>query len=273
MPSLQTLTESLLTAHDVSYGVRGHQLVSGVSLSLIPGRCLGIVGPNGAGKTTLLRLLTGFLSPTAGSVELGGARVDKLRPDQLARQLAFVPQVTRHDLEFTVFEVALLGRYVHSPGWREGEADHAIVREALAHAGVAHLADRPFRTLSGGEQQRVILARALAQQPRLLLLDEPTASLDPRYQLAVLETVRRFVVDKELAAVAVLHDLTLAARYCDDLLLLHQGRVAAAGSSEDVLQPDLLRDVYGVTVSVEPHPRLGHLVVLPEALAPVGGAP
>jgi len=254
----------VLEARAVCHAVGDRRLVDGVSFTLAAGGVLGIVGPNGAGKTTLLRLCTGYLRPSAGGVYLGGERVDRMAPVRLARLLAYVPQAPRADLTFTVLDTVLLGRFAHGPAWhaREREADVQVARRALAEAGVAHLADRPFHTLSGGERQRVVLARALAQEPRVLLLDEPTANLDPRYQLSVLETVRR-LADAGAAAAVALHDLTLAARYCDNLLLLAGGRVVAVGPPEEVLRPELLREVYGVRVWVERHPRLGHLVVLP----------
>ncbi|HLS88730.1 MAG TPA: heme ABC transporter ATP-binding protein [Sphingobacteriaceae bacterium] len=266
--SAQPAPVPLLKAEAVSYAVGKHTLVDQVSFHLVPGEYWGIVGPNGAGKTTLLRLLCGFLKPSSGAVHVAGQRVDSLQPNQLARHLALVPQDSGSELDFTALEVVLMGRFVHNSRWRESPADRQIALEALQAAGARHLADRTFRTLSGGERQRVVLARALAQEPQILLLDEPTANLDPRFQLAAMETVRQAVDANGMAALAALHDLTLAARYCDKLLLLHQGRVVAAGPPETVLQPVILAEVYGVTVTVERHPRLGHLVVLADSLLP-----
>lgn len=259
---------SLLTAEAVTYAIGRHLLVDGVSFHLSPGEFWGIVGPNGAGKTTLLRLLCGYLKPSAGFVRVAGSRVDAMPPNQLARHMALVPQDAGSELDFTALEVVLMGRFVHNTRWRESPADRQIALEALQAAGAHHLADRTYRTLSGGERQRVVLARALAQQPQILLLDEPTANLDPRFQLAAMETVHQAVAAQGMAALAALHDLTLAARYCDNLLLLHRGRLVAAGPPATVLEPDILAEVYGVTVTVERHPRLGHLVVLADSLLP-----
>lgn len=266
MWNLPTSSECVLEAKELTFAVGGRRLVSGISFCLRPGKCLGIVGPNGAGKTTLLRLLNGYLPPSGGVALIRGEPVHRLPPVRLARELCLVPQAARADLQFTAFEVALMGRFIHSPRWRETTADQQITWRALQAAGVAHLADRLFATLSGGERQRVVLARALAQEPSVLLLDEPTANLDPRFQLAVMDTVRQLTKTRRLAVVAVLHDLTLAARYCDELLLLSAGRPVAAGSPAAVLRPDLLQQVYGITVSVEHHPCQGHLVVLPGRL-------
>lgn len=261
-----------LAARRVSFAAGGRLLVDGVSLTLAPGRLVGLVGPNGAGKSTLLRLLNGLLAPAAGSVWLAGADLARLTPAQVARQVARVPQALPGDLDFTALEMVLMGRYAHTPGGREGPADAAAARAALAATGTAHLAERPYGTLSGGERQRVAVARALAQAPRFLLLDEPTAALDLRHQLAVLAAVRR-LTDRGVAALAALHDLSLAARFCDELLLLHAGRAVAAGPPAAVLRPELLRRVYGVEAAVEPHPRLGHLVVTVLGVAEEGGDP
>lgn len=260
----------VLAAAGVGWRAGRCLLVDGVTLSLEPGRFVGLVGPNGAGKSTLIRLLAGLITPSAGKVYLEGRDLGRLDPEQRARAVARVPQSPPRSLDFTALEVALMGRYAHSPGWRDREEDRAAAREALAAAGAGHLADRVFCTLSGGEQQRVIIARALAQDTRVLLLDEPTANLDLRYQLEVMDTVRRLAHTRRLAVLAAIHDLSLAARFADELLLLHQGRLVAAGSPDQVLHPGVLRRVFGVEVLVERHPRSGRLLVTAEAVAPAG---
>lgn len=272
MRSLRTLSrngsrDTPLQAMRASFGTGGRVLVDGVSLALAPGRLVGLVGPNGAGKSTLLRLLNGLLAPTEGAVMLGAAPIGTLSPELVARQVARVPQTPPSDLDFRVLDVVLMGRYARNPGWQETQADRELALGALAQTGTSHLVGRLYSTLSGGERQRVIIARALVQEPRVLLLDEPTASLDMRHQLEVLAAVRRLTVERQLAAVAAIHDLSLAARYCDDFVMIHGGRAVAAGTVDEVLTPSMLRQVFGVEAVVERHPRLGHLMVLVEGVA------
>lgn len=243
---------------DLSWTVDGHQVLADVSLDCTAGRITGILGPNGSGKTTLLRVLAGLLRPDEGEVWLGEDAVATLRPRERARRLAFVEQHATTVLDLGVREVVELGRVPHRPflaGRRH--ADRPVVEEAMAAAGVAHLADRRWATLSGGERQRTQLARALAQQAGVLLLDEPTNHLDLRHQLEFLERVR----GSGLTVVAALHDLELAAAYCEDLVVLEAGRVVAGGPTTDVLRPRLVAEVWGVDTTVEPHPSRGGLHV------------
>ncbi|HYF93072.1 MAG TPA: heme ABC transporter ATP-binding protein [Symbiobacteriaceae bacterium] len=262
MSPLQTSGSAVLEASDVCFRVDGRLLVDGVGLSLRPGRLVGLVGPNGAGKSTLLRLLGGLLPASSGSVLLGGEPIGRLSPEAVARRVARVPQSPSADLDFTVLEVVLMGRYAHGAAWQERPADRALALAALHQTRTDHLRDRLHSTLSGGERQRVAVARALAQEPGVLLLDEATASLDLRHQFEVMEVVRHLTLERQMAAVAAIHDLSLAARYCDELLLLHGGRAVAAGEPADVLTPERLRTVFGVDAVVERHPALGHLLVL-----------
>lgn len=262
MLPLQTSSSSMLEAKGVRFQVGGHLLVDGVSLSLCPGRLVGLVGPNGAGKSTLLRLLNGLLRPSAGSVLLEGEPISQMQPEAVARRVGRVPQSPAGDLDFTVLEVVLMGRYAHSPTWQETPADRVLAMEALRQTRTDHLKDRLYSTLSGGERQRVAVARALAQEPKILLLDEPTASLDLRHQFEVMEVVRSLTLQRQVAAIAAIHDLTLAARYCDELLLLHGGKAIAAGEPSGVLTPERLREVFGVDAVTERHPTLGHLMIL-----------
>ncbi len=266
-PAGPTTLAPVVQAERVSFQAGYRLLVEGVSLSLLPGRVVGLVGPNGAGKSTLLRLLNGLLPPAAGAVYLSGADLSGLPPERVARRVARVPQQLPGDLDFTVLEVVLMGRYALSTGWQETAADRNLALAALGRTGTAHLADRPYSHLSGGERQRVIMARALAQEPQVLLLDEPTASLDLRHQLETLAVVRELAVTGRVAALAAIHDLSLAARSCDELLLMDKGRAVATGPPEEVLTPAALRQVFGVEAVVERHPRLGHLLVLVEGVA------
>ncbi len=244
---------------------RGTQTVlDGVGVRLAAGEMLGVLGPNGAGKSTLLGALSGELALCAGQVWLHEAPVSAWAGTERARRLAVLPQRPSLGFGFRVDEVAGLGRLPHASGMA---ADRVIVTAALEAADVAHLAERSYLALSGGEQQRVHLARVLAQlwpgsEGQVLLLDEPTAMLDPLHQHSVLLTVRRFV-EGGGAALVILHDLNLAARYCDRLLLLAGGRTYLAGTPQEVLQAEPLKKVFGLDVLIHRHPERGHPLVIP----------
>ena len=236
----------------------GREILRGVDLEAAPGELVGLVGPNGAGKTTLLRALAGYLPADAGEVRVAGADPRRLRARNLGRLLAQVPQVATLDLDFSCLEVVLMGRYAHlRPLQRqEGPGDLAAARSALAAAGLREREADPVAVLSGGERQLLLLARALAQDASVLLLDEPTANLDLRHRLAALDLVRGSVA-LGMTAVAAVHDLELAARYCDRIVLLAGGTVLAAGRPEAVLTPAAIAQAFGVTVSTFPDPMTG----------------
>jgi iron complex transport system ATP-binding protein len=211
------------------------------------GHLCGILGPNGAGKSTLLRIAVGLLPPAAGRVALRGVPVHRMPPRERARLVSFLPQQPAAPPTATVHDVVLLGRFPHRPYHIFDTADDlAAVRQAMEATGTAHFADRAMGTLSGGEAQRVHLAGALAQRPQLLVLDEPTAALDLYHQLDVFDLLRREVDRSGMSVVVVTHDLNLAARYCDRLLLLDRGQPAASGRETDVLATDVLERVYHV---------------------------
>ncbi|MAG35605.1 MAG: ABC transporter [Dehalococcoidia bacterium] len=250
-----------ISGHQVGYEVDGQALVDEVDFIAQPGEFVGLIGPNGAGKTTLLRTLSRLLRPSAGKVCLDHKDLARHSARQIAQQVALVPQTTTLDFGFTCLEVVLMGRNPHLSRFQvETQHDRALAQTAMQHTQVEHLATRLITELSGGEQQRVIVARAVVQEPRLLLLDEPTSNLDVSYQLQLLGLVRD-LVDNGLTAVGTIHDLTLAARYCDRLVLLHEGRVLAAGTVEAVLTPTNLARAFGVQAVVEHDPRLGKLRV------------
>ncbi|GAB1515236.1 ABC transporter ATP-binding protein [Actinophytocola sp. KF-1] len=235
----------MITAESVSFGYGPGLVLDGVVVSVAPGQVVGLIGPNGSGKTTLLRTLYAALTPRAGLVTVDRTPVGDLAPRDLARRLSVVAQEGASELPLTVTDTVLLGRAPHLTTFqRPGRDDHRIAAAALTRVGARHLAGRVFAGLSGGEKQRVLIARALAQQTYHLLLDEPTNHLDIRYQHEVLRLVRRL----EVTTVVVLHDLNLAARYCDELVLLDAGRVAAAGTPDAVLRPEVLEPVYGIGV-------------------------
>lgn len=243
----------------------------GVTLDFVSGEIAGIVGPNGSGKTTLLRAIHGLLAPARGSVLLDGRDVRLLGPREIATIVGRVPQHSRDGFGFTVYEVVMMGRYPHQhPLDGERAEDLASVRSALERTHTWHLRRRPVEGLSGGERQRVLLARALAQEPRVLLLDEPTAHLDIRFQLEIMDLVAG-LAGGALTVIAALHDLNLAAAYCGRLVLLADGRIASAGSPAEVLDPERLRAVYGAEVAVQPHPLTGRPLVTILRRAPSQG--
>jgi iron complex transport system ATP-binding protein len=257
----------LLALDEVSFAYGQRPVVSHVSLSVAPGQVVGLLGPNGAGKSTLVRLAAGLLRPRAGQVRLAGRDLAGLRRAEIARQIALLPQGAALPEDFTGAQLVLLGRTPHL-GWLAAESrrDLEIVARALALVGAEALAERRLADLSGGERQRLLLARALAQEPRLLLLDEPTVHLDLTYQLGLLDLVRGLARSDGLGVLAVFHDLNLAAAYCDEVALLAGGRLLARGEPAATLTPALIQQVYGVRVTVTPHPDTGSPVfVLPAA--------
>jgi iron complex transport system ATP-binding protein len=233
-------------------GVRlgSREILRGVDLELAPGEVLALVGPNGAGKTTLLRVASGVLRPSAGRVLLEGQPLSALSRRELARAVAVVPQELQIAFGFSVGEVVLMGRSPHVGGLGfDSGPDVEVARRALERVGIAELADRSLLELSGGERQLALVARAFAQEPRLLLLDEPTAHLDLRHRLEVAALVREFARGGR-SALVVSHDLALAARSCDRMVLLAGGRVLAAGAPAEVLTPALLREGFGIEADV-----------------------
>ncbi|MEU4659708.1 ABC transporter ATP-binding protein [Streptomyces sp. NPDC023723] len=236
-----------LRADRVGRRAGGRLVVDGVSLAPRPGETVGLLGPNGSGKSTLLRLLAGVLRPAAGVVTLDGRPLAEVGRRTAARRLAAVEQHTDTQTELTVRDVVALGRIPHRRPWAAGSAaDARAVAAALDRTGLTGRAGQSWHTLSGGERQRAQIARALAQEPRELLLDEPTNHLDIQHQLDLLE----LVVSLPVTTVVALHDLNLAAMYCDRVLVLSEGRAVAEGVPADVLTPSLIERVYGVRAEV-----------------------
>jgi iron complex transport system ATP-binding protein len=260
----------MLSACDVSFGygaARGAArpfTLSHVSVTVAAGSLTGLLGPNGCGKTTLLRLLSGVLRPETGSVTLEGQRLSDIPRRAAARRIATVPQETHPAFDYTCLEMVLMGRHPHLRAFElEGPRDIAIAHDALAATGTAHLAGRAYMTLSGGEKQRVVIAGALAQGADVLLLDEPTASLDLGFQVEVGALLSRLNRERGVTMVLATHDLNLAASLCDTLVLMRDGRVLTTGTPGTVLTVDTVRQLYGVEADVHFHEGAKHLTVVP----------
>lgn len=245
-------------------GYPSREVLRGIDLVVRSGQICALLGPNGAGKSTLVRALAGLLSPRAGSVELFGRPLAALARREVARLVAVVHQSTEVAMGFTVRQVVEMGRAPHQGTWfRASAADHAIVGEALSACRLEDIADRPVETLSGGEQKRVMMGRALAQRAEVLLLDEPGAHLDVRATIDMFEVVRREVTGRGLACVAVLHDLSLAAHHADHVLLLKAGRALAAGPPAEVMTSETLGRAFDAALSSGVDPASGRTYYLP----------
>jgi iron complex transport system ATP-binding protein len=235
-----------------------------LSFHVDAGEILGIVGPNGSGKSSLLKILSGLLSVGEGDVLLGGLSLQKRSQADIARLVAVVPQEYVQVFPFTVVETVLMGRFPHRTvrWWSMGIGDEtandlACAHQAMVDTDVVSLADRLVSDLSGGERQRVMIARALAQEPKILLLDEPTAFLDINHQIEVCSLITRLRAERRLTVVLVSHDLNVASQYCDRVLMLKEGGLCRIGSPEETIRPDVLRMVYGCDVVVDAHPQTG----------------
>ncbi len=256
-----------LDVENIVWGADGRKILRGVSLEVGSGEVVGLIGPNGSGKTSLLRCVYKVLEPQAGLISLGEEDVLRSSVRRMARRTAVVPQETPGEFDFAVREIAAMGRSPHKGLFeRETAEDREIVDDSLSRVGMLPFAERQFSTLSGGEKQKVLVARTLAQKARLLVLDEPTNHLDVGHQLEVLGLVRGLGV----SALAALHDLNLAALFCDRIYVLSGGEVFASGTPDEVLRPELIETVYGVASEVRIHPATGkpHVAFLPESLRP-----
>ncbi|MEG3626811.1 ABC transporter ATP-binding protein [Streptomyces poriticola] len=256
-------------AERLTWSASGRAIVDDVTLEVAPGETAGLIGPNGSGKSSLLRCLAGLRPPTAGTVRYDGEPIADWGVRRVARHVAFVEQAADTDTDLRVADVVGLGRTPFRDRWRGPDAtDRAVVVAALDRLGLTGLADRHWKSLSGGERQRAHIARALAQRPWCILLDEPTNHLDIKHQLELME----LLAGTEQTVLVALHDLSLAARYCDRLLLMHQGRLVAAGPPADVLTPARLAEVFGVDAEVG-RDGLGNLAVSYRGTAAPVGAP
>lgn len=239
----------LLQANKISLSIEDTAILRGVDLELKSGELLGLIGPNGAGKSSLLRTLAGLTRPTSGSVLLDDSNLLEMEPKQRARNIAYLAQEATVHWPLIVERVVELGRLPHLDGWQQPSAkDMDVVNRVIQQTDVGHLRERVFDTLSGGEAMRVMLARALAGEPAILLADEPVAALDPAHQLDVMQLLQDHC-NSGGAAVVVLHDLALASHFCDRLQLLDSGRTVAVGDATTVLSEENLKEIYGIRVN------------------------
>ncbi len=232
-----------------------------INLELEESELLGVVGPNGAGKSTLLRCIDRILIPKNGVIILNGRDIRTISRMELARKVGYIPQGSSQVFPATVFDTVLMGRRPYI-GWRSSERDEAKVLETLKMLNIEDLAMRDVNELSGGQQQKVFIARALTQEPELLLLDEPTSNLDIRHQLEVMELVKRVIRERGISAIMAIHDLNLAARYADRILMMNGGRIYAEGKPVSVLNPENIRRVYGVEVELNDHNGRPYIIPL-----------
>jgi len=242
----------LIQADGVEFAYRaGSPVLRGVSFRADAGRFVSILGPNGSGKTTLLRCLLGRLGPQAGTILLDGRAVAKYSARGLARMLAYVPQMPRSAFSFAAAELVLMGRLAHTgPLGMAGDQDLAVAKLAMQMTGTVEFADRTLEELSGGEAQCVMIARALAQQPSAMLLDEPTSHLDIKNQVTIYRMMQRLAHEWEMTVVCVSHDVNLAGRFADELVLMRDGQVLAAGTPAEVIREDVLSRAYDVEIDL-----------------------
>lgn len=261
------MNEKTLTAQNIEFAYDGQTVLNGVDVSLEKRGLVALLGPNGSGKTTLLKILSGILPPRVGHVMMDGADLHTLNRRQIAQRIAMVPQELHVPFAFTVREMVLLGRTPYTrPLLGESAHDHAAVDRAMDLTETRALADRVFGELSGGEQQRVVIAMALAQEPQILLLDEPTVHLDINHQIEVLELIRKLNRERGLTVLATMHDLNLASLYFDRLILLNEGRIIVEGKPSEVLSAERVQAVFGAQVLVQAHPTMTNVpqvVLLP----------
>lgn len=253
----------MLSLDAVSFRVGNKVLLHDISCSLPAGRLYGLIGHNGSGKSTLIRLLGGELAPSSGQIRLEGNSVHALSAKARARRMAYLPQHLPEAADFHVRELVMLGRFPWQ-GWlqKPSAEDAEVVAQAMRQTAVEPFADQPVNTLSGGERQRVWLAMCLAQQSAYLLLDEPLAALDIVYQIEILQLIRRLVDERGLTVVLIIHDINLAAQFCDELIALKGGRLYRQAPVADLMQADVLHELFGVRLHLLDHPDGQHRVAV-----------
>jgi iron complex transport system ATP-binding protein len=249
---------SEVTIEQIGFRYNGQWVLKDISFEIRKGEFLGIIGPNGSGKTTLLNVIDGILKPEEGDVRINGTSIKKMKRDALAKIIAVVAQDFPMIFPFSVHEVILMGREPHLNKWRfEVETDFQIAREAMKMTDTFHLMNRNMATLSGGERQRVMIARSLAQQPQIMLLDEPTAFLDIRHQIDFFDLIKKLNKNNALTVVTITHDINLASLYCDRIIMLRGGQLHCEGNPYDVIIEKNIKEVYEVTVAVDKSQETG----------------
>lgn len=261
-------SEVIIEAFGLRCGYEGRDVLKGITISLLPGELIGLLGPNGAGKSTLIKTLSKVLKPIAGSIYLEGKDIESLSFKEIAQKIGVVPQETSLDYKFTAYDIVMMGRNPYISRFKgETKLDRDIVTEAMKVTDTLEFADRPITELSGGEKQRVILARALAQQPKILLLDEPTSHLDISYQIEILNLIKKLVKEKDIGALSAIHDPNLASQFCDKIILMKDGKIYDFGPPKEVLTSKNLKDVFNIDVIVRQHPIYDSIYILPLARA------
>ncbi|MFN8007864.1 MAG: ABC transporter ATP-binding protein [Terriglobia bacterium] len=242
----------------VSFSYNSRPILQNIDLQIPRQSILGLIGPNGSGKTTLLKLISRILHPQQGQILIDGQPLDGLRAGEIARKMAVISSEQSFEFPFAVKDIVAMGRFPHLRRWQKLSAqDQSLIDESMRMTAIGHLQDRPISKLSSGERQRVLIARAITQEPSLLLLDEPNAHLDINHQLTVFHLLHRLNREKGMTILVVLHDLTAAAAFCHAIVLLHERRIVKEGRPEDVITAELIRQTYGAEVDVYPNPRGG----------------
>jgi iron complex transport system ATP-binding protein len=250
--------DSIIKVRDLSFAYTDELVLEGVTFEVLPGEFLSVIGPNGSGKTTLLKLLYGYLSPLGGDIYLGDTPIKKITRKDLAKRIAVVSQMPRFHFELTAFEFVLMGRSPHMGLLAfEGKQDFEVASEAMTLTDVIDFKERNIFSLSGGELQRVLIARALAQKPQVMLLDEPTSYLDIKHQINICQLLKRMNKDKGITIVAVFHDINLASYFSDRVMVMKEGRIHGVGPPEEVITKETLDFVYDCPVFVDENPQTG----------------
>ena len=256
----------LLNIENLSFSYAESPVLQEVNLTLRTGEWLGVIGPNGSGKSTLIKLMGGLLKSPGDSILFHGKDIQQFPRIDLAREIAWVPQETATPFSFTAYEMVMMGRHPFLKPFRfESQEDHDIFNRAMEVTSTTDFKARKFSELSGGEKQRVLIAGAIVQSPMIMLLDEPTASLDLKYQVQVLDILERLNLQRGITLVLAMHDLNLAAKYCHRLVLLKEGRVVRDGPPETVLQKEIIEEVYEVKVQILKSPKDGSPLIFPES--------
>lgn len=259
-------SEVLIEAFGLRCGYEGREVLKGITISLSPGELIGLLGPNGAGKSTLIKALSKVLKPIAGTIYLEGEDIESLSFKEIAKRIGVVPQETTLEYKFTAYDIVMMGRNPYISRFKgETGLDRDIVIEAMKVTNTLEFADRPITELSGGEKQRVILARALAQNPKILLLDEPTSHLDISYQIEMLNLIKRLTKGKDIGALSAIHDPNLASQFCDKIILMKDGKIYDFGTPKEVLTSKNLKEVFNIDVIVKQHPIYDSIYILPLA--------